>query len=123
LKNKKASLLLSDPRLMHLGRAVELDAGFLLWFEPREKEAAKQQLRDTLVQKNGDQTTGKQQLLLWARAPSASERELMSGLKWVEIDLIESPDPEVGFASRVKENFRLLADGIERAAEAEQVVK
>ena len=37
----------------------------------------------------------------------------MSGLKWIQLDLIESPDAEKGFARRVKDNFKLLAEGLE----------
>ena len=117
LKAKKALLLLSDPRLKHFGRAVELDADFLLWFEPQEMQAAKQQLQEMIAQESEGQKADGQHLLLWARAPGPNECELMSGLKWIQLDLIESPHSEKGFARRVKDNFKRLADGIEMAAE------
>ena len=117
LKNKKTFLLLSDPRLKHLGRAVGLDADFLLWFEPEEIQVAKQQLQEKIVQESEAPKADGQHLLLWARAPGSSERELMSGRKWIQLDLIESPDSEKGFARRVHGNFKLLADGIETATE------
>ena len=117
LKTNKANLLLSDPRLKHFGRAVEPDSDFLLWFEPEEMQAAKQQLQEQIVQKDEGQKAEGHHVLLWARAPSSSEVELMSGLKWIQLDLIESLDAEKGFAKRVKGNFKLLADGIEMAAE------
>ena len=117
LKTKKASLLLSDPRLKHLGKAVALDADFLLWFVPEERQLAKQQLQEKIAQTSEGQKTEGQQLLLWARDPVPSERELMSELKWIQIDLIESPDSEKGFASRVKDNFKLLSEALETATE------
>lgn len=113
LKTKKATLLLSDPRLKHLGRAVEPDSDFLLWFEPEEMQAAKQQLQEKIAQKSEGQKSDGHHMLLWARAPGPREVELMSGLKWIQLDLIESPDAEKGFARRVKDNFKLLAEGLE----------
>jgi len=103
--------------LKHLGRALELDADFLLWFEPEEPQLAKQQLQEKIDQKSESQKADGRHLLLWGRAIGASERELMSGLKWIQLDLIESPEAEKGFARRLKDNFKLLADGIETAAE------
>jgi len=119
LQNNKAFLLLSDPRLRHLGRAVESDVDSLLWFEPQEMPAAKQELQEMIAQKTMGQKSNRQRLLLWARTPSPNERELMAGQKWIQLDLIESAKPEKGFAKRVKDNFKLLADGIEMVSETD----
>ena len=115
LKTNNANLLLSDPRLKHLGRAVEPDSDFLLWFEPEEMQAAKQQLQEKIAQKSGGHKADGQHVLLWARAPGPTEVELMSGVKWIQLDLIELPDAEKGFATRVKDNFKLLSDGIQKS--------
>jgi len=118
LTTTKVNLLLSDPRLKHYGKAVELDTDFLLWFEPEEMGAAKQQLKEKIAPKSEGQKADDQHLLLWARAPGPTEIELMSGVKWIQLDLIESPDAEKGFAKRVKDNFKLLADGINMVTES-----
>jgi len=123
IETQKASLLLSDPRLKHLGTAVELDASFLLWFEPEEMQAAKQQLQEMIEQKSGDLKADGEHLLLWARSPGPSECELMAGLKWIQLDLIESPHAEKGFARRVKENFQLISGAIEKAADVNDRVE
>ena len=111
MKNMNASVVLSDPRLKHLAKAVDLDAESLLWFEPEEVEAAKEQLQEL-------ETDGKQ-WLLWARPPGPTETELIKGLKWSQVDLIESRLAEKSFAQRVKENFKRLSDGIEMATEVD----
>ena len=83
----------------------------MLWFEPEEVEAAKEQLQEL-------ETDGKQ-WLLWARPPGPTETELIKGLKWSQVDLIESRLAEKSFAQRVKENFKRLSDGIEMATEVD----
>ena len=117
LKTKKMFLLLSDPRLKHLGRAIGPDVDYLLWFEQEEMRVAKRQLQEKIAARGEGQKANGQPLLLWARAPGPKERELMSAVKWIELDLIESPDAEKEFATRLKNNFKLLADGIEMATE------
>lgn len=117
LEAEKTLLLFSDPRLKHFGKAVGLDVDFLLWFEPQEIQVSKQQLQKKIAQQSRIEKADGQQLLLWARAPSPGECELMSRLKWVQLDLIESPHLEKGFSRRVKDNFKLLANGIKMAAE------
>lgn len=115
LEAEETLLLLSDPRLKHFGKAVGVDADSLLWFEAEALPEAKKELQEKIAQ---EKTDG-QHLLLWARAPTAQERDLMSGLKWIQLDLIESPLAEKGFARRVRDNFKLLADGLEMAAETD----
>lgn len=117
LNANNVSLVLSDPRLKHLARAVESDTDYLLWFEPEEIQKAKQQLQEMTAQKEQGQKTDGHHLLLWARSPGPSESELTSGLTWVQLDLIESPLAEKGFARRVKDNFKLLIDGLIMTAE------
>ena len=113
LKAKKTSLLLSDPRLKHFARALGAEADCLLWFEPEELQLAKEHLQEKIAQKKTDG----QSLLLWARDPTSDECDLVSGLKWVQLDLIESPDSQKGISRRVKDNFKLLVEGVKASVE------
>ena len=119
LKNSNSPVVLSDPRLKHFANAVRAEAGCLLWFEPEEMSAAKRQLGEVISEKGADQKEDGQHLLLWARSPGPNERVLMTGLKWIQLDLIESAHSKKGFPRRVKDNFGLLSDSIALTAEVD----